>query len=88
MSSTAEVNDCNIRLRLSVEINVGSLYLAEEVIDHNFRLRLVVKKINVGSLSLAAEVNDRNIHRYTGSRLGQLRRDPVYKKKKNVMTQP
>ena len=38
----------------------GSLYLAEEVNDCNFRLRLT-EKINVGSLSLATEVNDRNI---------------------------
>ena len=70
----------NIRLRLTVKLNVGSLSLVEEVNDPNIRLCLTVK-INVGSLSLAAEVNDLNIHRYTGSRPGQLCRDPVYKKK-------
>ena len=49
----------NIRLCLTVNINVGSLSLAEEMNDPNIRLRLMV--INVGSLSFAAEVNDRNI---------------------------
>ena len=54
-----EVNADNIRLYLTVKINVGSLSLAEEVNDPNIWLRLMV--INVGRLSKSGEVNADNI---------------------------
>ena len=51
------MNGGNIRLSMTLKINVGCLSLASEMNDGNIRLA----KINVGCLSLASEMNDGNI---------------------------
>ena len=54
------MNGGNIRLRMTLKINVGSLSLASEMNGGNIRLRMMLK-INVGCLSLASEMNGGNI---------------------------
>ena len=56
----SEMNDGNIRLRMTLKINVGCLSLTSEMNDGNIRLRKTLK-INVGCLSLASEMNGGNI---------------------------
>ena len=43
----SEMNGGNIRLRMTLKINVGCLSLASEMNDGNIRLRMTLK-INVG----------------------------------------
>ena len=54
------MNGSNIRLRMTLKINVGCLSLASEMNGANIRLRMTLK-INVGCLSLASEMNGGNI---------------------------
>ena len=54
------MNGGNIRLRMTLKINVGCLSLASEINGGNIRLRMTLK-INVGRLSLASEMNGGNI---------------------------
>ena len=54
------MNGGNIRLRMTLKINVGCLSLASEMNGGNIRLRMTLK-INVGCLSLASEINGGNI---------------------------
>ena len=54
------MNGANIRLRMTLKINVGCLSLASEMNGANIRLRMTLK-INVGCLSLASEMNGANI---------------------------
>ena len=56
----SEINGGNIRLRMTLKINVGCLSLASEMNGGNIRLRMTLK-INVGCLSLASEMNGGNI---------------------------
>ena len=56
----AEMNDGNIRLRMTLKLNVGWLSLVSEMNGGNIRLRMTLK-INVGCLSLASEMNGGNI---------------------------
>ena len=49
------MNDGIIRLRMTVEINVGCLSLASEINDGNTRLRMTLK-INIGSLSFTLDM--------------------------------
>ena len=54
------MNGGNIRLRMTLKINVGCLSLASEMNGGNIRLRMTLK-INVGCLSFASEMNGGNI---------------------------
>ena len=54
------MNGGNIRLRMTLKINVGCLSLASEMNGGNIRLRMTLK-INVGCLSLASEMNGGNM---------------------------
>ena len=56
------MNGGNIRLRMTIKVNVGRLSLASEMNGGNIRLRMTVK-INVGCLSLASEMNCGNIRK-------------------------
>ena len=56
----SKMNGGNIRLRMTLKINVGCLSLASEMNGTNIRLRMTLK-INVGCLSLASEMNCGNI---------------------------
>ena len=56
----SEMNDGNIRLRMTLKINVGCLSLASEMNGGNIRVRMTLR-INVGCLSLTSEVNGGNI---------------------------
>ena len=55
-----EMNGANIRLRMTLKINVGWLPLASEMNCGNIRLRMTLKR-NVGCLPLASEMNCGNI---------------------------
>ena len=57
-----EMNGGNIRLRMTLKIDVGCLSLASEINGVNIRLRITLK-INVGCVSLASEMNGGNIRR-------------------------
>ena len=54
------MNGGNIRLRMTLKINVGCLSLASEMNGGNIWLRMTLK-INVGCLSFASEMNGGNI---------------------------
>ena len=43
MSLVSEMNGGNIRLRMTLKINVGCLSLASEMNDGNIRLRMMLK---------------------------------------------
>ena len=52
LSLASEINGANIRLRMTLKINVGCLSLASEMNGANIRLRMILK-INVGCLSFS-----------------------------------
>ena len=54
------MNGGNIRLRMTLKINVRCLYLASEMNGDNIPLRMTLK-INVVCLSLVSEMNGGNI---------------------------
>ena len=54
------MNGGNIRLRMTLKLNVGCLCLASEMNGGNIRLRMTLK-LNVGCLCLASEMNGGNI---------------------------
>ena len=60
LSLASEMNVGNIRLHMTLKINVGCLSLASEMNGGNIRLRMTLK-INAGCLSLASEMNGGNI---------------------------
>ena len=49
------MNDGNIRLCMTLKINVGCLSLASEMNDGNTHLRMTLK-VNIGSLSFMLEM--------------------------------
>ena len=59
MPLRSEMNGGNIRLRMTLKINVGCLSLASEMNGGNIWLRMTLK-INVGCLSFASEINGGN----------------------------
>ena len=60
LSLASEMNGANIRLCITLKINVGCLSVASEMNGANIRLRMTLK-INVGCLSVASEMNGANI---------------------------
>ena len=56
----SEMNGGNIRLRMTLKINVGCLSVASEMNGGNIRVRMTLR-INVGCLSLTSEMNGSNI---------------------------
>ena len=56
----SEMNGGNIRLRMTLKINVGCLSLASEMNGGNIWVRMTLR-INVGCLSLTSEMNGGNI---------------------------
>ena len=56
----SEMNGGNIRLRMSLKINVGCLSVVSEMNGGNIRVRMTLR-INVGCLSLTSEMNGSNI---------------------------
>ena len=56
----SEMNRANIRLRMSLKLNVGCLHLPSEMHRANIRLRMTLK-INVACLHLASEMNRAHI---------------------------
>ena len=68
------MNGGNIRLRMTLKINVGCLSLASEMNGGNIRLRMTLK-INVGCLSFASEMNGGNIRLRMTQKTGLKSRD-------------
>ena len=61
LSLASEMNGGNIRVRMTLRINVGCLSLTSEMNGGNIRLLNYDAKINVGCLLLRSEMNDGNI---------------------------